>query len=102
MKYAASLLAIAGLALALVLFAHENVAAIAALVIAAGPGLLLAASFHLVPMIANGYAWRQLLPPPLRPSAAIVTHAIWIRESVNGLLPVARVGGEVVAYRILR
>jgi putative membrane protein len=28
--------------------------------------------------------------------------ATWIRESVNGLLPVARVGGEIVAYRIIR
>ena len=102
MKYAASALALAGLALAAVLFARENVTAIVALVIAAGPGLLLAASFHIVPMIANACAWRQLLPPTLRPSVARVTRAIWIRESVNGLLPVARVGGEVVAYRILR
>src|SRR5262249_29890012 len=31
-----------------------------------------------------------------------LTWATWIRESVNGLLPVGRIGGEIVAYRILR
>jgi putative membrane protein len=28
-------------------------------------------------------------------------YAVWVRESVNGLLPVARIGGEVVSYRML-
>ena len=27
---------------------------------------------------------------------------VWIRESVNGVLPVARIGGEIAAYRVLR
>src|SRR5256885_1131133 len=31
-----------------------------------------------------------------------MTWVVWIRESVNGLLPVARVGGEIIAYRMLR
>jgi putative membrane protein len=28
--------------------------------------------------------------------------AVWVRESVNGLLPVARIGGEIASYRMLR
>ena len=31
-----------------------------------------------------------------------MTAVVWIRESVNGLLPVARLGGEVASYRLLR
>ena len=98
----ARMLAIAGLALAAVLFARENVGGIVDLVVAAGPGLLLAGLFHFAPMVANACALQRLLPPAQRPSVGAMTWAIWIRESVNGVLPVARVGGEVVAYRVLR
>ena len=101
MKHLARLLALAGLALAVVLFVREDVGSIVALVVAAGPGLLLAALFHLLPMTANARAWQRLLPESQRPSLRLMTWATWIRESVNGLLPVARVGGEIVAYRIV-
>jgi glycosyltransferase 2 family protein len=102
MKYAASVFALAGLAFAVALFARENVSAIVALLIVAGPGLLVAALFHVVPMIVNARAWQQLLPESDRTSVGVLTWAIWVRESVNGLLPVARIGGEIVAYRTLR
>jgi putative membrane protein len=29
-------------------------------------------------------------------------HLVWVRESVNSMLPVARIGGEVVSFRMLR
>jgi putative membrane protein len=95
-------MAIAGLALAVALFAREDAAGIIALVIAAGPGLVLAALFHVLPMIANACAWGRLLPELERPGVGLLAWATWIRESVNGLLPVARIGGEIVAYRIVR
>ncbi|HEY2968243.1 MAG TPA: lysylphosphatidylglycerol synthase domain-containing protein [Casimicrobiaceae bacterium] len=98
----AGVLAIAGLALAVALFAREDAGGIVALVIAAGPGLVLAALFHVLPMLANAYAWRRLLPELHRPGVRILAWATWVRESVNGLLPVARIGGEIVAYRIVR
>jgi glycosyltransferase 2 family protein len=102
MKHSGAMLAIAGLALAAILFARENVGAIVDLLSAAGPGLVLASVFHVVPMVANALAWQPLLPPPQRPGLRILAWATWIRESVNGLLPVARIGGEIVAYRIVR
>jgi putative membrane protein len=102
MRHVAGVLALAGLALAVVLFARSDLDALAALLVAAGPGLLLASLFHVVPMIANAQAWQRLLPVVQRPGLRTMTRATWIRESVNGLLPVARIGGEVVAYRILR
>src|ERR1700730_8279462 len=102
MKYLARMLAIAGFVLAVALFVREDVRGIVDLVIAAGPGLVVAGLFHFFPMIANARAWQRLLPSPRRPSLRVLTWAIWVRESVNGLLPVARVGGEIVAYRVLR
>jgi putative membrane protein len=96
------MLALAGFALALVLFARSDLDVLASLLVAAGPGLLLASMFHVVPMIANAHAWQRLLPVPQRPRLSIMTRATWIRESINGLLPVARIGGEIVAYRIVR
>jgi len=102
MKRVARVLAIAGLALAAALFAHENMTRIALLVAGAIPGLLLAASFHIVPMLTNALAWQWLFPQATRPGLRVLLNAVWIRESVNGVLPVARVGGEIAAYRVLR
>jgi putative membrane protein len=101
MRLVPLLLAIAGLALAIVLFAQQDVGAIIAALVAAGPGLVLAALFHVLPMIANARAWQRLISDP-RPGIRLMSVVTWIRESVNGLLPVARVGGEVVAYRVMR
>src|SRR5258706_7472302 len=53
-------------------------------------------------MLANAHAWGRLLAEPQRPSAWVLSWGTWVRESVNGLLPVARIGGEIVAYRIVR
>jgi glycosyltransferase 2 family protein len=102
MKYAGAALALAGIALAIALFVREGIAAVVDLLLAAGPGLVLAAMFHLAPMALNARAWQLLLPGVERTSLRTMTWATWIRESVNGLLPVGRIGGEVVAYRILR
>jgi len=101
-KRAGALFALAGLALAVLLFARENVGAIVDLVVVAGPGLVLAAVFHVVPMTCNAAAWQALFPADRGATLRTLTHATWLRESVNGLLPVARVGGEIVAYRTIR
>ena len=102
MRHLGRVLALAGLALAVTLFIRGDVTSIVALVISAGPGLVLAALFHVLPMLANACAWRRLLPEAHRPSVHVLTWATWVRESINGLLPVARIGGEIAAYRIVR
>jgi putative membrane protein len=96
------LLALAGLAAALLLLAQQDLSEVAGLLHAAGFGLVLAALAHVPSMALNGHAWRILLPRLRRPSLAAMTANVWIRESVNGLLPVARVGGEIASYRLLR
>ena len=102
MKSAGSVLALAGIALAVVLFAQEDVRAIVDLVVAAGPGLIAASLVHTVPMTLNARAWQLLFARASRPSLRALTFATWVRESVNGLLPVARIGGELAAFRIVR
>lgn len=97
-----SCLALAGLALAIALFTRSNVGEIADLVVAAGAGLIVASVFHIVPMMVNAVAWRRLFTSSQRPSVRALTWTTWLRESVNGLLPVARIGGELVAYRTVR
>ncbi|HET9669155.1 MAG TPA: lysylphosphatidylglycerol synthase domain-containing protein [Casimicrobiaceae bacterium] len=101
MKRLARVLAFVGLAVAGYLFARQNVARIGHLVADAIPGLLLAAAFHVVPMYANALAWRRLFPRSTHLRVGTLMNAVWVRESVNGVLPVARIGGEVAAYRIL-
>jgi len=77
------------------LIAYHGVGEIAAALARAGSGLLVVALFHLVPLLTNAIGWRCLLPSP-RPPLSTLTWARWIAESVNGLLPVAQIGGNVV------
>jgi putative membrane protein len=102
MRHLGKVLALAGLILAVWLFLRDNPAAILRLLEMAGPGLVLASLVHLFPMLINAQAWRLLFPVGSRPRLASLMRVVWIREAVNGLLPVARVGGEIVAYRLLR
>ncbi len=101
MKRPGWLLAVAGLALAALLFLRDDPAAIARLLAVAGVGLVLAALCHVFSMILNARAWQVLLPPHTQPGMAVMTLTVWVRESVNGLLPVARIGGEIVSFRVL-
>src|SRR5579862_608822 len=101
MRRAALFMSAAGLALAVVLVMREDPRAIAALMLAAGPGLIVAALAHVPSMLLNARAWQFVLPRSTRPSLAAMTRVVWLRESVNALLPVARVGGELIAYRVL-
>ena len=65
----------------------------------AGWGVLLVAAFHLVPLLLDSAAISVVMqtPPPQRR----VARARWIGEAVNGLLPVAQMGGPMVMARLL-
>ncbi|MBN3792466.1 hypothetical protein G3N94_37145 [Burkholderia sp. Ac-20353] len=68
----------------------------------AGAGLALAALAHILPMLANAWDWRLLIRGARRPAFAAMLRLVWIRESINGLLPVARIGGEIASFGLLR
>ncbi|TDV15546.1 lysylphosphatidylglycerol synthase domain-containing protein [Paraburkholderia caballeronis] len=93
--------ALCGLAAAIWLFMRDHPGDVFRLMRGAGAGLVLAALAHVVPMAANALDWRSLIRRAPRPRFATMLKLVWIRESVNGLLPVARIGGEIVSFRLL-
>jgi putative membrane protein len=67
----------------------------------AGWRLLWLVPLHVIPLACYGIAWRVLLAGTARPGYAYFTWGAIVREAVAGLLPVARIGGEVVGVRLL-
>jgi putative membrane protein len=90
-----------GLLVALALVWREDPRAVFALLRTAGPGLLVAALAHILPMLANARGWEILVPGARHPGLRFMLRMVWIRESVNSMLPVARIGGEVVTFRLM-
>jgi putative membrane protein len=66
-----------------------------------GWGLLPIALFHFVPVSLDALSWRELVPAANRPSVFTFVWIRWIRESINTLLPVAGVGGDIVGARLV-
>jgi putative membrane protein len=56
--------------------------------------------FHLVPLSFSALSWRELMPASGRPDVVSVIWIRWIRESINALLPVAGVGGDIAGARL--
>jgi uncharacterized membrane protein YbhN (UPF0104 family) len=55
---------------------------------------------HLLQLFLSAIAWRISVGWP-KPSLSIYFRLRWIRESVNSLLPVAQMGGNLVGIRML-
>ncbi|OLL30804.1 hypothetical protein BTH42_15080 [Burkholderia sp. SRS-W-2-2016] len=102
MKHFGRAAALVGLLLSLWLVWREDPGAVFNALRAAGAGLVIAALAHVLPMIANACDWRSLIRGANRPGLGKMLHLVWVRESVNSMLPVARIGGELVSYRMLR
>lgn len=65
-----------------------------------GWGMLWVSLYRFVPMLFDAVAWRQLFPAGRRPAIPSILVIRWVGESVNSLLPVAQVGGDVVRARL--
>lgn len=94
--------ALAGLAIALYTVWRSHPAQVLDLLRDAGAGLLVAALAHVLAMLANARDWQTLIRGANRPVLASMLKLVWIRESVNCMLPVARVGGELVSFQLLK
>jgi putative membrane protein len=57
--------------------------------------------YHLVPLSFSTLSWRELMPAADRPRVVTAIWIRWIRESINALLPVAGVGGDIVGARLV-
>jgi putative membrane protein len=102
MKLSLYVAAILGLAITVALVGFYGFAEIGAALLGVGWGVLALIAFHLVQMLFSSLAWQRLLPRPRMPGLLPVVGVRWIREAVNNLLPVAQIGGELVAARLLR
>ena len=58
--------------------------------------------FHLLPLSLSALSWRELMSSGCRLDVASAGWIRWIRESINNLLPVASVGGDVAGVRLAR
>lgn len=90
----------AGLVAAVVLLLHEGLPGILRLLDMAGWRLLWLVPAHVIPLACLAMAWQALLRKD-SPGPVYLTWGAIVREAVAGLLPVARVGGEVVGIRLL-
>ncbi|MDE2090044.1 MAG: flippase-like domain-containing protein, partial [Gammaproteobacteria bacterium] len=90
-----------GVALTIALVLHEGAGDILGILGMAGWSLFWLVPLHFLPIGFDVIGWRRLLRGE---RLAVFPFLLWvaaIRESVNGLLPVARVGGELVGVRLL-
>ncbi|HVJ40992.1 MAG TPA: lysylphosphatidylglycerol synthase domain-containing protein [Dongiaceae bacterium] len=101
-----SLRAVAGLLVGLIviiaILSHQDLPAIWNAIRAAGWGLVPALGWRSAAIVLAASAWRSLFMRRIRPQAIFMMLARWIGESVNTLLPVGQVGGDVVRGRLLR
>ena len=67
----------------------------------AGFGIVWTSLYHLFPMICCIIGWRALLPSREKRSHGFFLYLLWLRASINNLMPVARIGGEIVSARVM-
>ena len=94
------LAALVGFALAVVLLVGSGAADVAHAMADLGWALAPITLFHVVPLSLSALSWRALLPDDDRLDIVGVVWIRWLRESVNALLPVASVGGDILAARL--
>ena len=92
--------AVLGFSLVVYLVIESGTAEVAQAMLVVGWWLVPITLFHAVPLTLSALSWRELLPTASRPDPLIVFRIRWIRESINSLLPVAGVGGDVASVRL--
>lgn len=94
------LLGFAGVALFIVLLFREGAGQVGLAIARAGWGLLALPLYHLVQTLSDSAGWIVLIPKENRIPLSRNFFLHWMGESVNNLLPTARVGGDIVAARV--
>jgi putative membrane protein len=92
---------LAGIAISAVLIAYHSFDSVGRAVLSIGWGLGLIVIAHLIAVVCCGFAWRLLFRSGRPAQTGLLVVLRWIRESVNTLLPVARLGGDIVGVRLL-
>jgi putative membrane protein len=90
-----------GLAVTAGLVIANNSAAVWQSLAAVGWGVAAVVLVRAAMIAINGLAWGLLLAKLAGAATSVFVLLRWLRESVNVMLPVASVGGEIVAARVL-
>lgn len=101
MRHVAMIFGLLGLAAVITLIAWQGYEPVLQAFAAAGWGIVWSSAFHIVPLLLSVWGWAFLWPGRRRPTFGFMMLVMWIRSAVNNLLPVVRIGGEVVAARLL-
>jgi len=94
--------ALCGFVLVVYLIVASGAADVAHAMLVIGWWLIPITLFQLIPLLFSALAWRELLPVCARPHAITIIWIRWIRQSINSLLPVAGVGGDIASVRLVR
>ncbi|MDD3182668.1 MAG: lysylphosphatidylglycerol synthase domain-containing protein, partial [Alphaproteobacteria bacterium] len=97
----ASLLGLLGLFIATGIIAYTGYREVLVALDQAGIGILWTSLFHIVPLMACVLGWQSLLPGRIKAGKLFFLYVLWIRASVNNLMPVARIGGEIISVRLM-
>jgi putative membrane protein len=92
---------VAGVGLFAAIIAWQGVGDVAKALSQAGWGIIAIVLLHFPPLWADAMGWRSLFPPGQRPPRRTMLRARWIGESINDLLPVLQMGGNVVKAWLL-
>ena len=90
-----------GMAMTITLVAWQGLETVAAVLASGGLALALLGPYQFLPILLAALSWRQLLPKSQDQGLASLTAVTWIGLSVNWLLPVAQVGGDLLRARLL-
>ncbi len=97
----ASFLGLIGLFAATGLIAWSGYEEVLAALSKAGWGIVWTSLFHLVSLFVCVLGWQALLPGKKKASKAFFMYVLWIRASINNLMPVAKIGGEIISVRLM-
>jgi putative membrane protein len=94
------LMGLVGVGLFIVLLLREGAGQVGLALSRAGWGLLALTIYHLLQTLSDTAGWLALIPKEerIRFSRSFVVH--WMGESINNLLPTARLGGDIVVTRV--
>lgn len=101
MRILTLIIGLLGLGFAIWLIVTEGPELIFKTFAAAGWGVIVVCLLHFPHMAVAGRGWQLLWPKHRRPGLLMFMWVLWVREAVNTLLPVARIGGEVASLGLL-
>ena len=101
MRVGLALSVLLGMAAMVVLVLHHDPPAIFGLISKIGWGLVAVVLVRACTLVVAGLGWARLVQPFVTLKSSVFGLLRWIRESINVLLPVAQVGGDLMGGRLL-